>query len=258
MDDIRITVADGIRRITLNRPASLNALTPTMHDALEAAFNDFAAANDEHICVLTGEGRAFCAGTDLKAVVASGGHRSYPAHGYGGIAQRFDCVKPIIAAVNGLALGGGFELALACDLILASDAASFGLPEPLVGAVALGGGVHRLARQIGQKQALGLILTSRRIPADEALRLGIANAVVPAGELDAEVDRWCAEILAASPMSIRASKDAFYRGLDEASLADALAGQGEYPAYAAWRQSEDAKEGPRAFAEKRKPLWQGK
>lgn len=258
MDDIRIAVAGGVRRITLNRPASLNALTPDMHAALEQAFNDFSAASDEQICVLTGEGRAFCAGTDLKAVVAAGGHRAYPPHGYGGIAQRFDCVKPIIAAVNGLALGGGFELALACDLIIASDAASFGLPEPLVGAVALGGGVHRLARQIGQKQALGLILTSRRIPADEALRLGIVNAVVPASEFDAEVERWCAEILAASPMSIRASKDAFYRGLDEPGVAQALANQGDYPAYAAWRQSDDAREGPRAFAEKRKPVWQGK
>ncbi len=258
MDDIRIAVSGGVRRITLSRPASLNALTPDMHYALEDAFNDFSATSDEHICVLTGEGRAFCAGTDLKAVVASGGHRAYPPHGYGGIAQRFDCVKPIIAAVNGLALGGGFELALACDLIIASDAASFGLPEPLVGAVALGGGVHRLARQIGQKQALGLILTSRRIPAEEALRLGIVNAVVPAEELVAEVDRWCAEVLAASPMSIRASKDAFYRGLDEASLAQAMANQGDYPAYAAWRQSDDAREGPRAFAEKRKPVWKGR
>lgn len=257
MDNIRIAVSGGIRRITLSRPQVLNAITPDMHDELEEAFNQFAAAPDEHVCVITGEGRAFCAGTDLKAVVASGGHRSYPAHGYGGIVERFDCPKPIVAAVNGLALGGGFELALACDLIIASEAASFGLPEPLVGAVALGGGVHRLARQIGQKQALGMILTSRRVPASEGLRLGFVNEVVPADQLEAAVERWCAEILAASPMSIRASKEAVYRGLDETSLADALKHQGEYPAYAAWRQSEDAQEGPRAFAEKRKPVWQG-
>ena len=258
MQNIRIDSAGGVRRITLNRPQVLNAITPDMHDELEEAFNQFAAAPDEHVCVVTGEGRAFCAGTDLKAVVASGGHRAYPAHGYAGIVQRFDCAKPIIAAVNGLALGGGFELALACDLIVASDEASFGLPEPLVGAVALGGGVHRLARQIGQKQALGMILTSRRVPASEGLRLGFVNEVVPAGELDAAVDRWCAEILAASPMSIRASKEAVYRGLDEASLADALAHQRDYPAYAAWQHSDDAREGPRAFAEKRKPVWQGR
>ncbi len=258
MDNIRIEISGGIRRITLNRPQSLNAITPDMHDELEAAFNQFAAAPDEMVCVVTGEGRAFCAGTDLKAVVESGGHRSYPAHGYAGIIERFDCPKPIIAAVNGLALGGGFELALACDLILASEEASFGLPEPLVGAVALGGGLHRLARQIGQKQALGMILTSRRVPASEGLRLGFVNEVVPAGELDSAVERWCAEIMAGSPMSIRASKETVYRGLDEPSLAVALGNQGNYPAYQAWRASDDAREGPRAFAEKRKPVWQGK
>lgn len=257
MQNIRVEVAGGIRRITLNRPEVLNAITPDMHDELEEAFNQFAASPDEHVCVVTGEGRAFCAGSDLKAV-AAGGHRAYPAHGYAGIVERFDCPKPIIAAVNGLALGGGFELALACDLIIASDAASFGLPEPLVGAVALGGGLHRLARQIGQKQALGMILTSRRVPAGEGVRLGFVNEVVPAAELNATVDRWCEEILAASPMSIRASKEAVYRGLDELSLADALRHQAAYPAYAAWRQSEDAREGPRAFAEKRKPLWKGR
>ncbi|WP_088310220.1 enoyl-CoA hydratase-related protein [Novosphingobium sp. B 225] len=258
MDNIRIEISGGVRRITLNRPQSLNAITPDMHDELEAAFNQFAANADEFVCVVTGEGRAFCAGTDLKAVVASGGHRSYPDHGYAGIVERFDCPKPIIAAVNGLALGGGFELALACDLILASDEASFGLPEPLVGAVALGGGVHRLAREIGQKQALGMILTSRRVPATEGLRLGFVNEVVPASELDTAVTRWCAEILAASPMSIRASKEMVYRGLNEPSLAAALSSQEAYPAYQAWRASDDAREGPRAFAEKRKPVWQGK
>lgn len=258
MQNIRIAVSQGVRRITLGRPQVLNAITSDMHDELEQAFNDFAAASDEHVCVLSGEGRGFCAGTDLKAVVAAGGHRAYPAHGYGGIVERFDCPKPIIALVNGLALGGGFELALACDLIIASEEASFGLPEPLVGAVALGGGLHRLARQIGQKQALGMILTSRRVSAAEALRLGFVNEVVPADQLDAAAQRWCDEILAASPMSIRASKEAVYRGLDEPSLAAALAHQGSYPAYAAWRQSEDAREGPRAFAEKRKPVWQGR
>lgn len=258
MQNIRIDVADGVRRITLSRPQVLNAITPDMHDELEQAFNQFAAASDEHVCVVTGEGRGFCAGTDLKAVVASGGHRSYPAHGYAGIVERFDCPKPVIAAVNGLALGGGFELALACDLIVASDQASFGLPEPLVGAVALGGGLHRLARQIGQKQALGMILTSRRVSAAEGLRLGFVNEVVPADELDDAVARWCGEILAGSPMSVRASKEAVYRGLDEPSLADALRHQAGYPAYAAWRQSEDAREGPLAFAEKRKPMWKGR
>ncbi len=150
MQHITSSVAGGVRTITLNRPEVLNAINADMHWELEEAFNAYAAAPDEHVCVVTGTGRAFCAGTDLKAAVAEG-RRPYPPHGYAGLIERFDCPKPIIAAVNGLALGGGFELALACDVIIAAESASFGLPEPLVGAVALGGGLHRLARQIPLK-----------------------------------------------------------------------------------------------------------
>jgi crotonobetainyl-CoA hydratase len=164
----------------------------------------------------------------------------------------------VIAAVNGLALGGGFEIALACDVIVASQSASFGLPEPLVGAVALGAGLHRLPRQIGLKQAMGLILSSRRVSAEEGFRMGFVNEVVPAGELQAAVDRWCADILRASPMSIRASKDTVMRGLSESDVETAMRHQPGYPAFAAWRDSEDAQEGPRAFTEKRPPAWKGR
>jgi enoyl-CoA hydratase/carnithine racemase len=157
-----------------------------------------------------------------------------------------------------VALGGGFEVALACDVIIASENASFGLPEPLVGAVALGGGVHRLARQIGLKQAMGMILTSKRVSASEGLRLGFVNEVVPAEELLAATKRFCAEILKASPMSIRASKETVMRGLDETGVAEAMRNQSGYPAFAEWQKSDDAKEGPRAFAEKRSPNWTGR
>ncbi|MEZ5709236.1 MAG: enoyl-CoA hydratase-related protein [Blastomonas sp.] len=257
---IQVERNGAVTTVRLNRPEVMNAINPAMHDEMETAFNDFADDADQQVCVVTGAGeRAFCAGSDLKAVVVAGGaERSYPAHGYAGLIERFDCPKPFIAAVNGLALGGGFEVALACDIIIASDTASFGLPEPLVGAVALGGGVHRLARQIGEKQALGMILTSRRVDAAEGHRLGFVNAVVPPSQLAAATERWCADILRASPMSIRASKEAVYRGLGEASLADAMRGQADYPAFAAWRESEDAREGPRAFAEKRSPVWKGR
>ena len=257
MENIRIDKADGVTTVTLARPASLNAITPAMHDELETAFNAFAADPAQEICVITGDGRGFCAGSDLKAV-AAGGHRSYPAHGYAGLIERFDCPKPFIAAVNGVAMGGGFEIALACDLIIAAEGASFALPEPLVGAVALGGGLHRLARQIGTKQAMGLILTGKRVSAPEGLRLGFVNEVVPDAALMATTRRWCAEIRRCSPMSIRASKETVLRGLDEPSLAAAMAAQADYPAFAAWRSSDDAREGPRAFAEKRPPIWQGR
>lgn len=257
MRHILSDLAGGVRTITLNRPEVLNAINGEMHDVLEAAFNAFAAAADEHVCVITGAGRAFCAGSDLKAAVAEG-HRDYPAHGYAGLIERFDCPKPFIAAVNGLALGGGFELALACDIVIAAESASFGLPEPLVGAVALGGGLHRLARQIGLKQAMGMILAARRVGAAEGARLGFVTEVVPDGDLEAAVSRWCESILQGSPMAIRASKEAVVRGLDEPSLAAAMKNQTDYPAFAAWRASEDAREGPRAFAEKRAPLWQGR
>jgi enoyl-CoA hydratase/carnithine racemase len=256
MNHIEVTSSGAVTRIRINRPESLNALTVEMHHALEAAFNGFAADPEALICVVTGAGdRAFCAGSDLKAGISDVG---YPAHGYAGLIERFDLDKPVIAAVNGYALGGGFEIALACDIVIASESASFGLPEPLAGVVALGGGLHRLPRQIGLKQAMGLILTSRRVSAAEGYRLGIVNEVVPAADLDAAVERWCAEIIRASPMAIRASKDTAMRGLDEASLADAMRNQAGYPGFAAWRTSDDACEGPRAFAEKRPPKWTGR
>ncbi|MBN8485456.1 MAG: enoyl-CoA hydratase/isomerase family protein [Sphingomonadales bacterium] len=257
MQYITSSAANGVRTITLNRPDVLNAINADMHWELEEAFNAYAAAPDEHVCVVTGSGRAFCAGTDLKAAVAEG-RRPYPPHGYAGLIERFDCPKPIIAAVNGLALGGGFELALACDVIIAAESASFGLPEPLVGAVALGGGLHRLARQIPLKQAMGLILTSRRVAAAEGLRLGFVNEVVADADLGAAIERWCAEILRASPVSIRTSKAVMLQGLAEPGIEAAMKAQPTYPAFQAWQQSEDAREGPLAFAEKRQPQWKGR
>lgn len=258
MKYIRVATAGHVTTVTLARPERLNAINPGMHDELEAAFNAFADDADQYICVVTGEGRAFCAGSDLKQAVADGVDRAYPAHGYAGLIERFDCPKPFIAAVNGLALGGGFELALACDIILATDSARFGLPEPLVGAVALGGGVHRLARQIGLKRAMGMILTSRQVDAREGAALGFVTEVVADGELETATARLCEAMLKASPMAIRASKEAVMRGLDEPGLATAMTNQSSYPAFAAWRNSADAKEGPLAFAEKRAPVWKGR
>ncbi len=154
-----------------------------------------------------------------------------------------------------MALGGGFELVLACDLVIAADTALFGLPEPLVGAIALGGGLHRLPRQIGLKPALGMILTGRKVGAAEGKALGFVNEVVTRANLAATVERWTADILRCSPVAIQASKEVVHRGLAEPSLADAMRNQGDYGGFRAWLESEDFREGPRAFAEKRSPNW---
>lgn len=248
---------DGpVTTITLQRPEVLNALHTDAHDELDAAFNDFAADPGQWVAILTGSGpRAFCAGHDLK-IEAAGGHRGMPASGFGGLTSRFDLDKPVIAAVNGVAMGGGFEIALACDLIVASSSAVFALPEPRVGLAALAGGLHRLPRAVGVKRAMGMILTSRRVSAEEGLDLGFVNEVVAPGDLMAAARRWADLITQASPMSVRASKQAVMRGL-EVSLAQALADQADYPGVRAMWASADAREGPRAFAEKRRPAWAG-
>ena len=244
--------------VTLNRPEVLNALHAEAHDELDAVFNDFAADPEQWVAIVTGAGgRAFSAGNDLK-VTAAGGRKPLPPSGFGGLAQRFDLDKPVIAAVNGIAMGGGFEIALACDIIVASENAVFALPEPRVGLAALAGGLHRLPREIGVKQALGMILTGRRVGAAEGKALGFVNEVVAANDVLNAAKRWAAQIMEASPMSVRASKQAVYRGLTEPSLEFALRNQMGYPAVGALFRSDDFREGPRAFAEKRAPQWSGK
>lgn len=257
MQFIRSELAGAVRTITLNRPEALNAINTAMHWELEEAFNAFAAAPDEQVCVITGEGRAFCAGSDLKAARVEG-QRDYPPHGYAGLIERFDCPKPFIALVNGIAMGGGFELALACDIIVAAQSAVFALPEPLVGAVALGGGLHRLARSVPIKQAMGMILASRRVGAEEGERLGFVTQAVPDADLAAAGQRWCADILCASPVSVRTSKELVRLGLAEPDVQAAMAAQPGWAAFQGWQSSADAREGPRAFAEKRAPNLAGR
>ena len=180
------------------------------------------------MAIVTGAGdRAFSAGNDLKHQ-AGGGKMGARPPGSPGLTSRFDLHKPLIAAVNGVAMGGGFEIALACDLIIASENAVFALPEPRVGLAALAGGLHRLPRQIGLKRAMGMILTARRVSAREGLELGFVNEVVAPGELMAAARRWAGLICECSPMSIRASKQAVMKGLDEPTLEAALGGQNRY------------------------------
>ncbi len=245
-----------IRIVTLNRPEVLNALHSDAHLELEQVWDEFAARDDLWVGIVTGAGdRAFSAGNDLK--VQAAGKRGQGARtGFAGICNRFDLDKPLIAAVNGVAMGGGFEIALACDIIIAAENAIFALPEPRVGLIAGAGGVHRLPRMIPQKQALGMILTGRRVPAAEGKELGFVTEVVPQGEALVAAKRWAEMILECSPMSVRTSKQAVYRGMNEPTLRDAL--NARYPMQEAMMKSEDYIEGPKAFAEKRKPNWKNK
>jgi len=249
---------DGpITTIIINRPESMNSLHNAASIELENAFNDFAADPAQWVCILTGAGdRAFSAGNDLKTH-AAGGNTRLAKTGFGGITARFDLNKPVIAAVNGIAMGGGFEMALASDILIASENAVFALSEPKVGLAALAGGLLRLPQQIGLKHAMGMILTGRKVSAQEGKALGFVNEVVPQGELMATAKRWAQDIAACSPMSVRAAKETVQKGLEEGSLEIAMKAQWKYPAIVAMFASDDAKEGPRAFAEKRKPNWKG-
>jgi len=205
--------------VTIKRPEVMNSLHIPANQEMDRAFDEFAEDPEAWVAILTGAGdKAFSAGNDLKWQVQHGAEAVRKGlaalrGGFGGITRRFDCFKPLIAAVNGLALGGGFEMALACDIIVAADNASFGIPEPRVGLMAAEGGVHRLPRHIPYHLAMGLILTGRRLSAQDALRLGLVNEVVPADRLMEAAERWAAEVLECSPLAVRASKEAAVKGL---------------------------------------------
>jgi enoyl-CoA hydratase/carnithine racemase len=244
--------------VTINRPDVMNALHPPANKELAEVFDRFAADPEQWVAIITGEGeKAFSAGNDLK-YQASGQPMSIPPSGFAGLTSRFDLTKPVIAAVNGIAMGGGFEIALACDIIIAAENAVFALPEPRVGLAALAGGLHRLPREIGTKRALGMILTGRRVGAVEGQALGFVNEVVKPGDAVNAAKRWAAQILECSPMSIRASKEAVTRSLMEPSVMAGLENQRNYEAVRAMYRSEDFREGPMAFAQKRPPEWKGK
>lgn len=244
--------------VTINRPDRMNALHPPANAELAQIFDDFAADSELWVAILTGAGsRAFSAGNDLRWQ-AEGNAITVPSTGFAGLTSRWDLDKPVIAAVNGVAMGGGFEIALACDIILAADTATFALPEPKVGLAALAGGLHRLPRTIGVKRAMAMILTGRNVPAAEGKALGFVHDVVPADQLLAAAKALAAQICELSPMSVRASKQVVSRSLDTASLQQAYESQMQHPAVSALWKSEDLREGPLAFAQKRKPEWKGR
>jgi crotonobetainyl-CoA hydratase len=254
---IRVEHDDAILIITIDRPEVLNSLHQPAHLELSLAFDAYAADPKLRVAIITGEGdRAFCVGTDLKSLAKTGDYE-YPPGGFAGMTKRFDLWKPVIAAVNGLCLGGGLEIVAACDLAIASDHAEFAFPEPLVGLAALGGGaLQRLARQMPMKEAMWLVLTGKRISAEEARRVSLINEVVPRGTALSRARAVAADMLACAPLALEASKQVMHQSIGEPDLSAAM--RRRYPAAERMLASEDAKEGPRAFAEKRKPQWQGR
>jgi crotonobetainyl-CoA hydratase len=240
--------------VTLNRPEVMNSLHYEADCELDRVWNDFAADPDQWVAIVTGIGdRAFCTGNDLKAHAKVGGSRRFPRSGFAGLSTRFDLDKPVIAAVNGVCMGGGFELALACDIVVAADNALFALTEPRIGLAALAGGVHYLPRAIGLQRAMGILLTGRRVPAQEGYQLGFVTAVAPQGKALEAARQWAAQMLECSPVALRTTKQVARQSLSISDIETAC--RFEYDAAKRLRASHDYREGPLAFAEKRKPQW---
>lgn len=252
---VEFSISNGVATVRLNRPERLNAIDSATESRLGEVWS---SVNDDpgiRCVVLTGTGKAFCAGADMKEDGPDGldywnGTGDF---GFGGIGISGRLSVPLIAKVNGFALGGGFEMVLGCDLAVAADCATFGFPEPRVGRIPIDGMVA-LPRMIPRAQALGILLTGRRINASEALDFGLINQAVPADELDSAIDDWTRDIVACAPLSLRAIKRTVYdtahmtvqeaRNVRSSSLMRAL-------------QSRDGKEGVLAFREKRPPKWTG-
>jgi enoyl-CoA hydratase/carnithine racemase len=255
---VEFSVKDHVARVTLNRPDRLNAVDQPTEAELIRVWEAIERDRDIRVVVLTGAGeRAFCTGADMKGGSGSSGLEYWAAPrpgGFGGIALRDTLDVPVIARVNGHALGGGMEMVLGCDIVVAAANATFGLPEPRVGRLALDGGIALLARRVPHVQAMGMLLTGRRIDAAEALRFGLVNEVVPQQELDDGVSRWVADILACAPLSVRAIKQMVRVG---AGLSAKEAQMLRLPALIEALRSSDQDEGVRAFQEKRPPQWRG-
>lgn len=250
---VKVERRGHVLEVTLNRPESMNALHSPAHFELHEIWDEFEDDSDLWVGIVTGAGgRAFCSGNDLKAT-AKGADMSLPASGFGGLCSRFDREKPVIAAINGVAMGGGMEIMLACDLAVAAHDAKFALPEVKVGLYAAAGGVQRLTRQIGRKAAMEMILTGRHIGADEALSLGIVNQVVPAGDALDAARALANTLLRNSPSAIRASRQALNRLEEIESLHEAMKANG--PIFGRLIRTNDFREGVTAFAEKRQPNW---
>ena len=251
-------VADHVATITLNRPDVRNAMNTALREAMLARFTALASDDDVRVIVVKGAGdKAFSAGADIREFVEPLVPTQFREQ-----RKRIDfrqamdrCPQPIIAAIRGVALGGGLELALACDIRIAADDAQLGLTEVNLAIIPGGGGTQRLPRLIGRGKALEMILTGARIGAAEALRLGLVERVVPAAEVLAAAQDLARELAGRAPVALRYAKEAVVKGLGM-SLDDGLRLEGDLSTLL--RTTEDRLEGARAFLEKRKPSWKGR
>lgn len=255
---VMLAIADHVATVTIDRPEVLNAIDLQAEAELQRIWTQLEGNHDIRLVVLTGAGdRAFCVGADLTNPSVKGVDYWVASRvgGFGGIALRETLNVPVIARVNGFALGGGFEMVLGCDIVVACEEASFGLPEALVGRMPLDGGMTLLQRQIPFRQAMAMMMTGQRIKAARALELGLINEVVSRAELDGAVERWTQSILACAPLSLKAIKQVVRQ---TATLSPTAAQGLRLPALVAALQSEDANEGVLAFQQKRKPQWRGR
>jgi crotonobetainyl-CoA hydratase len=258
-DEVRFEIVDHVARVTIDRPAVLNAIDSRSTSRLEEIWQRIESDRDVRVVVITGSGeRAFCVGADLGEANPdqTGLHAwaKFSENGFGGLSVRDSLEVPVIARVNGYALGGGMEMVLGCDIVVAADHAQFGLTEPRVGQIPCDGGAVQMVRRVGYTQAMGLLLTGRRVPAAEMFRMGLVNEVVPAAELDAATDRWVGDVLACAPSSLRAIKQIVRRG---AGLSARDAHALKLPRLLEALDSEDSREGRLAFQQKRPPIWTG-
>jgi enoyl-CoA hydratase len=242
--------------ITLNRPNALNALSPDLMRELATVLDAFEADENIGCMVVTGSDKAFAAGADIKAMKEKTFMDVYKEDFITAEWERLArCRKPVIAAVAGYALGGGCELAMMCDFIIAADNAKFGQPEINLGIIPGAGGTQRLSRLVGKGHALKIALTGEAIDADEAYRIGLVNEVVPPEDLMAAAERLATAIKQGAPIATRFVKEAVHQGLD-LPLDDGIRLEADLSTLIA--QTEDAREGPRAFAERRPAVWQGR